>query len=528
MSRQSTLITLLLSIALTLLSSCMGEGKRMLGELERLEALNRSDTLFTSDSAAQRLVTYYDRWYRIPTNRNRQLRMRAYYMLGSAYRDMGEAPAALHYFDIATRQPDTTNVDSATAATLFRIYGQMATIYEQQNLPQEELASISRFSKYALIAKDTASYILGFAHMAIPYFILGDTTNVIRATNKAYKLYREHKLYEDAAQVFPVAIYVYLKNQNLSMARKYMDIFEYESGLFDEKGNIETGREQYYENKGLYYLYIDKRDSAEFYFRKLLYYGYAYEAYQGLLSLYQRYEQYDSIAKYALKLENATNTWLTQRQTEAIIQSSSMYRYERNQNLAEKKAMDAKISHYFIALLIVIAVIGCLLASLRFSHIKRIQLEKDVQFHRLVEEHLQIQIICQHQEEQIAVYRQDVVEKEEQLKEEDIVIYFHKMAQGKYNGQMPTKRDWEKLIRTYSRYMPHMYARMQVAKLTRREQITCILGQLDFSATDLTLLLDTSKQIVSNTRLSAKRKLFGLESNYSLVQSLKKCVYFEA
>ena len=117
----------------------MGEGKRMLGELERLEALNQSDTLFTSDSAAQRLVTYYDRWYRIPTNRNRQLRMRAYYMLGSAYRDMGESPAALHYFDIATQQPDTTNVDSATAATLFRIYGQMATIYEQQDMYQEDI-----------------------------------------------------------------------------------------------------------------------------------------------------------------------------------------------------------------------------------------------------------------------------------------------------------------------------------------------------------------------------------------------------
>ena len=48
-------------------------------------------------------------------------------------------PAALHYFDIATRQPDTTNVDSATAATLFRIYGQMATIYEQQDMYQEDI-----------------------------------------------------------------------------------------------------------------------------------------------------------------------------------------------------------------------------------------------------------------------------------------------------------------------------------------------------------------------------------------------------
>ena len=48
-------------------------------------------------------------------------------------------PTALHYFDIATQQPDTTNVDSATAATLFRIYGQMATIYEQQDMYHEDI-----------------------------------------------------------------------------------------------------------------------------------------------------------------------------------------------------------------------------------------------------------------------------------------------------------------------------------------------------------------------------------------------------
>ena len=173
-------LTVLLAVP-ALLCSCTGRGG-MLSELERLEEQNRSDSLFTSDSAARRLVDYYNRWYRLPTARNRNLRLRAYYMLGSAYRDMGEAPAALHYYDIATRQVDTLRADSATSATLFRIYGQMALIYGWQNLPYEKLEALEKYGFYALIAKDTLNYILGIEHKTGAYYELDDTLNIYAIT----------------------------------------------------------------------------------------------------------------------------------------------------------------------------------------------------------------------------------------------------------------------------------------------------------------------------------------------------------
>ena len=76
-------------------------------------------------------------------------------MLGCAYRDMGEAPAAIHYYTIATEKADTAHADSATYATLFRVYGQMAMIYEQQNMPEGELTALSDFCRYAQLARDT-------------------------------------------------------------------------------------------------------------------------------------------------------------------------------------------------------------------------------------------------------------------------------------------------------------------------------------------------------------------------------------
>ena len=132
------------------LTSCTGRADHMRALLEQAEWMNRNDSLFTSDSIGKELVRYYDHWWHSP-----YLRLRAYYMLGCAYRDMGEAPAALHYYNIATEQVDTAHADSATYATLFRVYGQMAMIYRGQNLPREQLDALSSFSHYALLAKDT-------------------------------------------------------------------------------------------------------------------------------------------------------------------------------------------------------------------------------------------------------------------------------------------------------------------------------------------------------------------------------------
>ena len=112
-------------------TSCTGRSDHWLSLLEQAEDMNCNDVPFTSDSLGLALVRHYDHWWHSP-----HLRLRAY-MLGSAYRDMGEAPAAIHYYNIATEQVDTAHADSATYATLFRVYGQMAMIYEQQNLPYE-------------------------------------------------------------------------------------------------------------------------------------------------------------------------------------------------------------------------------------------------------------------------------------------------------------------------------------------------------------------------------------------------------
>ena len=213
--------------------ACTGRHDRYAQMLEEAEWMNRNDSLFTSDSVGLALVRHYDHWWHSSNHR-----MRAYYMLGCAYRDMGEAPAAIHYYNIATERADTTRAN-CDYATLFRIYGQMAMVYEQQNMPSEKLKALDSYCHYALLAKDTLSYVMGEERKILAYYSLDDTIKFFSQTEKVRQKYIRLGQRELAARTFPTAIYVHLLNENYAEAWKLMNIFEQESGRFDEKGNIE-------------------------------------------------------------------------------------------------------------------------------------------------------------------------------------------------------------------------------------------------------------------------------------------------
>ena len=231
-------------------------------QLLRLIAQNKCDTVFRSDSLQLLLTDYYDH-HGTPNER-----MAAYYMLGRAYSDMGEAPRALQCFLDAVACADTTSLE-CDFRTLFFIYGQMAMVYHSQCMPEEELAAWNQYSRFALKSGDMFYHILGKERMIGPYYDMGDTVSCLRITEKCHGEYAEHGMPEKAASVFPSAIYIHLLNSNYDKAREIMETFERESGLFDSLGNIKKGRELYYYSKGLYYLGTNKNDSAELYFRKL-------------------------------------------------------------------------------------------------------------------------------------------------------------------------------------------------------------------------------------------------------------------
>ena len=536
----------LLPFLLCLLTACGGGRSHWLGQLEHFEEMSRTDQPLCADSVWP-VVQHYDHWWHPSL-----LRLRAYYMLGSAYRDMGEAPAALHYYQIATERADTTHADSATCATLFRVYGQMAVIYEHQSLPYEEIHVLKQCSYFALLAKDTISHILSLEHLTSPYESIGDTLNALEITKHARAMYLENGYTEYAAGVYPTAIYISVVNGNYGRAHHYMDIFEHLSGLFDTNGNIEKGRELYYYLKGLYFEGVNNLDSAEYYYRRLLRYEHYYEGYKGLLSIYQSKKNADSIVKYSNLHEEALLKWRETQQTEAVIQSSAMYNYEKNQRIAIQKRQEAERLKLLGGLMLTIALFVIFIIYRYYK--SRVQeqetkiRELDRQYTNASKEHSQLveefQILKQEYdnsetskeakaliekkqnrirqlEDMLSKYQADLnllkyAEREKLLEDNEIVMYFVKKTRIVPNWKAPEEEKWESLSNVYAQYMPLASAHMEKAKLSRQERLTCILTHLNFPPGDIAQLLDTGNSRISNVKRDASRKLFGDENSKQL------------
>ena len=100
------------------------------------------------DSMMQRVVAYYKK-----SGASNDL-MEAYYLLGSVYRDLHEAPKALEAFLNGINAADTTSSD-CRYNLLARLYGQKCDLLYNQCLYRQAIETERMVYKYAVLAKDT-------------------------------------------------------------------------------------------------------------------------------------------------------------------------------------------------------------------------------------------------------------------------------------------------------------------------------------------------------------------------------------
>ena len=126
---------------LLILGACAGdEHQKMLAHLEELERQNLADSVMANDSLAERLAVYFDQHG--TTNE----RMRAHYILGRTYADLGEAPAALDEYHIAADCTDTTATD-CDYRILTRVYVQTTSLFYKQLMPNEMLEEFAELKQ---------------------------------------------------------------------------------------------------------------------------------------------------------------------------------------------------------------------------------------------------------------------------------------------------------------------------------------------------------------------------------------------
>lgn len=342
------------------------KAEKMRWSLLSVDAYNKLNMPMPTDTAFREIVEYYD------SHGNANERMRAHYLMGCIYRNTKEALNALKCYQEAISCADTLSED-CDYKVLFRIYGQMSDIYRKQFLYEESINAFYLSSKYAEKAGDIYNQIWSLDLMIGAYYAIDDTAKVFELTEKVRKLYEKHGYHEEASGVLDTEIWLYIRMKQYDKARKLMNRFENESGMFDEKGNIQSGAETYYYAQAQYYNGIGQTDSAKICCRKLLKsdYQYHYYAYAGLMNVYATEEKGDSLAEYTTLLIESFDSLLSYMQSEALMQATSMYNYTKSQKALEQSRMEKEDAEQTVILIIIIGVAVFVFAFLRYRKYRR-------------------------------------------------------------------------------------------------------------------------------------------------------------
>lgn len=533
-------------LVLLLFTSCGHRSREMSEALLRAEEMNRNYQSMDTLKGMEQVADYYR-----PLLGRSQRYMRALYMLGCVYRDRGDAPMALHYYQEAVSQADTTDAD-CDFHTLCRVYGQMAVLFQEQRSPQLELEAERKAYAAAMKAKDTLAAISYYEHTAGPYYFWGMKDSALAIIEHAADLYLRYNRKKNAAAAMGVAADFYVKKGDFKQAKTLMEQYEANSGFFDKNREITPGRESYYYTKGLYYEGIEMIDSALYYFRKILNHTSDIEeleaGYKGLTSIYHKLGVADSVFKYSALYAQANDSANIIHSADEITRTQALYNYNESQRIAAEKSDEA--NRYKFLLLISLA------AFILFAHLinryikkqKRLKSEEMAAINAKYADTLEQYETAQREfdalkqsseqflakkqqdieqlQEALALYQADKVNPadwglERSLLEGDIVKELRQLAA---HVQTPTDQQWQSLHATVSKHLPDFYSEIIKPQhhLTEKEINVCILIKLRFIPTEIATLLDLTKQRVSNMRRSINHKLFREEVAKTLDSNIRR------
>ena len=528
----------IVTMVASLLAAC-DDGQRQRLQLEELERQNRADSLMLNDSLARSLAEHFDR-HGTP---NEQLR--AYYILGRTYADRGEVPQALDAYNDAANSADTASTD-CDYKTLCRVYAQMAKLFYQQNLFDENLECLDISVEYARRADDTSMVINSYAHKLAAYDILQMNDSVISVAQNIYSAYRQVGNTSLASRYFSIPMRAYIDKGMLNEARRCMDFYETESGYFDNRGDIEKGREAYYDIKGMFYLASGQIDSAEYYYRKELCEGHDFNnqnmASLGLSQVYQVKGNIDSVAKYAVYSYAMKDSVLSHQLTTEVLRIKAMYDYSSHLYKAQQEKNRAdrerrKAIAYLVVIAILSAIGSCVVSLQRKKRKAAVSayLNKVRELERIQSDVL---LLRSHQTDKDNLLRENeermiqLREELEAFRKKDELIRgkadnrlnespgYHKLMEMADSGTLMSEEDWHDIGRLVIDLLPgfNQYISNRKHFLSILEYRIAILLRLHIRSKSISYMMGISPQYVSKLSKQLSDKLFHQEWNVKLLE----------
>ena len=514
--------------------SKMGKSTQMRYQLVYAKGMNKGYVDFTTDSLMKEIVDYYD------NHGTCQQQMLAHYLLGCVYRDLGDSPASLSCYNDAVEKVDTMSSD-CDYKLLTRVYEQQGALFLSQSMPQNALSAYQKAEKYAWIAKDTLSAVLSYEHLGNIYEYMGNMNKVIEVYENASRRYRQYGYPVQAARALGGAIQALILTKQYAKAKKYMDVFEAESGYFQKDSCYSyINYSHYYYLKGLYCL-ESHSDSAKYWFTKCQ--GFAktnnnksFSAYAWYL-YYIKHQQMDSVAKYSEQAFAYNDSANLDMERDLMQKMQAIYDYDRWKNVAhneEIKATRANLTLLVSILVSVSVIIIGILTFLVYRKKRKLELQEKEEQENLIRQQIydtkqELELLRTVNDRKIA----DVIKEKEQtinkLKEDlkdirdkysnsslsDVDILLKESSIYKrinylelHPKETMRENDWIELEETIEQLIPSFIPLLK-NRLNVMAYRICLLVKLEISTSSIAILLGLSSSAISKYRKVMLEKLCG-------------------
>lgn len=514
--------------------SKMGKSTQMRYQLVYAKGMNKGYVDFTTDSLMKEIVDYYD------NHGTCQQQMLAHYLLGCVYRDLGDSPASLSCYNDAVEKVDTTSSD-CDYKLLTRVYEQQGALFLSQSMPQNALSAYQKAEKYAWIAKDTLSAVLSYEHLGNIYEYMDNMDKVIEVYENASRRYRQYGYPVQAVRALGGTIQALILTKQYAKAKKYMDVFEAESGYFQKDSCYSyINYSHYYYLKGLYCL-ESHSDSAKYWFTKCQEFAKtnnnkSFSAYAWYL-YYIKHQQMDSVAKYSEQAFAYNDSANLDMERDLMQKMQAIYDYDRWKNVAhneEIKATRANLTLLVSILISVSVIIIGILTFLVYRKKRKLELQEKEEQENLIRQQIydtkqELELLRTVNDRKIA----DVIKEKEQtinkLKEDlkdirdkysnsslsDVDILLKESSiykRIKYLELHPKEtmreNDWIELEETIEQLIPSFIPLLK-NRLNVIAYRICLLVKLEISTSSIAILLGLSSSAISKYRKVMLEKLCG-------------------
>ena len=503
---------------------------RMYYRLLCIKAKDKAYIVHTSDSAILPVVTYYERHKRFPHLPE------AYYYAGRVYRDLGDAPQALDYFQ---RALDAMREDEDMVLKS-KIYWQMGTLLKQQNLYLEALDAYRQSLECFKVLKDSVNMVYSYSQLGGLFMNLEQQDSTVFYYRASYKLSCLLKRKDLVRVIQGILAYYYTKEKKYEIA-----YFPLQQALQNVEKINQSG---IYSIAADYYHKVGQLDSAQWYYNKLLSCGTLYVqewANRGLASIALSQGRTVSAARHLDQALSLGDSILKLTRTDEVRNAHSHYNYQlREQENQRLKLQNLRQRQTNVAIMVafVLFVCGGTLYYLHRRKVMRLRLQVAEQLqaeayrnsrqfvednrehihrleNRIQELNTQLQgssLQCEQLQQQIDILshmnRQVELEQNKRLLDQDLFSQSEIYAlfrQKLTTGQAVTSAEWgrfaEQLDGTFDGFTQKLG---RLGQLKEKEWRASLLIKARFKNKEIAALLFLSPEGVSSLRRRLCAKFF--------------------